>query len=61
MTKKIWRVGWHKDNVWLYKMVTTKEEMLSLVDKKTETYSRVSVKAFTQITLGEENDDEQER
>ena len=61
MTKKIWRIGWQKGNGWLYKMVTTKEEMLSLVDKKTETYSRVSVKAFTQITLGEENDDEQER
>lgn len=60
MTKKIWRVGWHKDNVWLYKMVTTKEEMLSLVDKKTETYSRVSVKAFTQIVL-KGDDDEQER
>ena len=60
MTKKIWRVGWHKDNVWLYKMVTTKEEMLSLVDKKTETYSRVSVKAFTQIVLKGDYD-EQER
>jgi len=61
MTKKVWRIGWMTDNKWNYTMVATKDEMLSEVDKKTETYDRVSVKAFTQIILGKENDDEQER